>query len=85
MSEPTTTRYIIRHVKVERCECIRRATRAYRVPGSDEPVVEYEDLGWFIHLAGSSERLYLGQDEPTLGTHVRITLEADDPPGDDGS
>lgn len=62
----------------------RRALRARKIgtkdaEGKDEIVVEYEDLGWFVHLHGSWESLFIGHDEPDLkpGQVMVVTMRAE--------
>lgn len=66
--------YLFRsHVKsIER---MSRVVRAYTRDGKTE--LEREDLGWFILLEGSHEKLYIGSDEePTLkpGDEVVVVI-----------
>lgn len=43
----------------------------------DEVIIEEEKLGWFLRFSGSQEKMYFGDNEPTLnlGDAVKITVE----------
>lgn len=42
-----------------------------------QAMVIKEDRGWFVRFEGSQERMYFGEEEPTLkkGDKVKITIE----------
>lgn len=54
-------------------------------PGAD-PVAHTEDRGWFVHLNGSYEAIYLGESAPAMkaGDRVRVTIELCPLPGPAG-
>lgn len=42
-----------------------------------ETVMEFTEIGWFILLHGSGEKLYIGEEQPLLeiDDHVTVTIE----------
>jgi len=41
-----------------------------------DAIFKTQPIGWFVHLAGSTESIYVGQDEPFLkvGDTVKVTI-----------
>ena len=72
-------------ISVERKRKVLRARRIHVTeldPGKEPPKgdieFEYEDLGWFIHLEGSWESLYVGHEEPQVkpGETMVVTMRS---------
>lgn len=73
-SDPPAIRYVFetRAVSVDQ----RRSTVGVHMSGG-VAVPETVDLGWFVHLGGSRESLFLCQEEPDIceGDLVRVTVQ----------
>ena len=69
-------RYVF-HAKVTKIEHKRRAVRAHKAVGEAPPVVVYEDLGWFLHIAPFASSISVGDVEPPWqpGQSVKLTIE----------
>lgn len=69
-------RYIF-HARITKVEHKRRAVRAHRGVGEAPPVVEYEDLGWFLHIAPFATSISVGDAEPPwkAGQAITLTIE----------
>ena len=63
------------NTKVLRVERKNRIIRAVKI--GDEIVTTPQDMGWYVHLEGSWESLYLGFEQPDLvaGDVVTVILE----------
>ncbi len=54
----------------------RRYKRVHVSDIGADAIFEKQDLGWFVHLAGSWEALYLGEEKPDfiVGDQVKISI-----------
>ena len=67
---------IVFTTKIAGVENKRRLLRGWKdKDGNDQ--FEYENLGWFIHIAGSYEWLFISHDKPDfeVGDAVRVSIE----------
>jgi hypothetical protein len=41
-----------------------------------DAIFKTQPIGWFLHLQGSSESIYIGQDQPSIrpGDTVKVTI-----------
>ena len=64
------------HSRVTKVERKRRAVRVMPNPLGD-PVVDYEDLGWFLHIDPFAASISVGDAEPEWkpGQLVKMTIE----------
>jgi hypothetical protein len=75
--------------KVMKVEEKRRALRTLKTgeknaEGKDVHKVEYENMGWFVHLEGSWESLHVGMDKPDLepGQTMVVTMRSEPQPSE---
>ena len=70
------TRFII-PTKVKKLEQRSRAVRVRRLPGQEDPVVDREDLGWFLVVEGGQASFFLGLERPDLkeGEAINVIIE----------
>lgn len=58
--------------RVTSVEKLSRVVRGYMKDG--QAVIEREDLGWFVLLEGSHERIYVGEEVPQLRTGDEVVV-----------
>lgn len=70
-------RYVF-HARITKVEHKQRAVHAHRPVGDAAAVVEYEDLGWFLHIAPFASSISVGDAEPSwkAGQAITLTIEA---------
>lgn len=68
------TRYVF-HSRVQSVGERERVVRGYKE--ADQTVTITEPLGWFVHLEGSQEALFVGYEKPPFqkGQTVKVTIE----------
>lgn len=69
-----TTKYTINTSVVD---VIKKSKKCWVSGLGKDAVFEEFPLGWFLHLKGSNEAVFLGDEEPGFkqGDKVRITIE----------
>lgn len=72
-------RYIF-HARITNVERRRRAVRAHKGVGEEGPIVEYEDLGWFLSIDPFAVSVSVGGIEPPWQPGQRITLTLEEAP-----
>ena len=73
-------RYVF-HTRVTKVERRRRAARVHKGVGEGAPpVVEYEDLGWFLHIDPFVASISVGDAEPPWQAGQAITLTIEETP-----
>ncbi|HEX4919749.1 MAG TPA: hypothetical protein VFV92_03315 [Candidatus Bathyarchaeia archaeon] len=73
---------MIRYVFYSRVEQVsERFRRIWREGVGDKATYENASLGWYCHMRGSYEGLYVGDTEPDFkaGDLIRITIQRIDP------
>jgi hypothetical protein len=73
------TKYLFKFkTKILKIEHVEHTIRAYQDPNDPHnPIVEKEDLGWFILFEGSHEMIHMGMECPEikLGQLAIVTIE----------
>lgn len=72
-------RYVF-HARITKVEHKRRAVRAHKVANDPnaEIAVEYEDLGWFLHIDPFAVSISVGNAEPPWRAGQAITLTVEE-------